>query len=250
MDVLSQMADDPVNAEQIARMNGIQYDDNMRQLFSNKEMASLTVEGAKVADSIGIANPDTAREFVKAYVGNRGNVLAANEAIQGMESANPKDHLMSAGGSIIDTRTGRPIYEAPDNRQPKPPSTTGLSDGLMWQGGEAVPIPGYAFDIFTDPSLPQELRAEGEVLKAAMKNNPMGARPDQMQAFIQKVNQYRQNPTPNGMPPLPSLEAQQPEENSSLWDYLPNIFSGTTGEENNGSSTQKDYKTLWRNQPN
>lgn len=221
---LEQMAKDPRNAPQIAQMHGIAFDENMKALFSNKEMATLTIDGAKIADSVGIENPDTAREFVKVYVQTRGDVLAANTAIQGMQMGKPEKpsygHIKSVDGALIDVRTGQAIYESPAGR--KPPSTTGMTDGYMWgAGGQATPIPGFPFDPYDDPTLPPALRAEGIMLKNQAKGI-MPPPPEMVQGYIEKVQQYKQqqggapNPqaVPDGLPPPPTLDAMSSTSNA------------------------------------
>lgn len=230
------MAADPVNAEAIAQMHGIEFDDNMRKLFSNKEAAHLTVQGAKIASSIGIANPAAAREFVRAYVASKGDMLAANGAIQGMALDKPQkpsySHIKSVDGSLVDVRTGEVLYRG----QGKGPSTTGLSDGYMWEGGQAVPIPGYNHDPYDDPTLPPHIRAEGIALKEQMGGS-FPVDPGKIDAYMGKVQQIKgeggQPAAPAGMPPLPQLPHNIPDKNIN------------DAPKPAAEAPKKSYKELW-----
>jgi hypothetical protein len=203
-DAIEAMASDPVNAERIAQVHGIKYDDNMRALFANKELAKLTVDGSKMARAMGIGDSSAAREFIKAYVSSRGDMATANGAIEGMNlegGGNPKEYMMRVGDSVIDVRTGNPIYS---ENKPSPPKTTGLPSGYAWDPEEMTPvaIPNYPFDPFDDPTLPDDLRIEGQVLQAEMK----GGMVDQQRAqeYMGKIKDFRRQ-SQQGTPILPEM---------------------------------------------
>lgn len=169
-----QMAADPVNAAKIAEVSGIEYTPQMAELFQNKELASMTIQGAKMAKAMGISNPETAQAFVRRYIDSKGNILDAQDSIQGMELGKPErpqkpsySHIKKVGDDLIDVRDGSVIYKGEGSQSP--------------------------YDPLKDANVPFELRMRG---KALMENEYSGV-PDEnlggktpMDVWLEQVGEY------------------------------------------------------------
>jgi len=88
-EIFQQMLEAPESAEQIAQMNGMPLDDNMRQIFSNKEAVKKLNDGLKLANDYGITDQKAISAFTNKYV-ETGNHQQAFEATAGMELNKPQ----------------------------------------------------------------------------------------------------------------------------------------------------------------
>ncbi len=88
-EVFQQMLEAPESAEQIAQMNGMPLDDNMRQIFSNKEAVKKLTDGLSLAKSYGITDQKAISAFTNKYV-ETGNHQQAFDATAGMELNKPQ----------------------------------------------------------------------------------------------------------------------------------------------------------------
>lgn len=188
--VLQQMAADPANAAQIAKMYGMPFDANMQALFNNKATAQLAVKAVTTAKDLDIRNSTTASAFIKAYVAHNGDLLAATTAVEGMTMDKP-DYTSVGGRGVFDKSSGKfipapwgaqgggaagaggnklpPGVSVPKGQQPKFDPASGAFTGFEHIPG--VSMEDYGGQWFNDPRIPASIRGQAQ----SLVHDPMAA---------------------------------------------------------------------------
>jgi hypothetical protein len=228
--VYDMMADDPQNAPEIAKMYGMEFTPSMQAIFSNRKVARLAVDGAKLADSLQIENPAAASAFVKAYLSSNGNILEAQNAIGGLSLTKPEkatySHIKSDGmGNLVDVRSGKVIYGggagAANGQMPVNPKN------VRTVGGSAVDVTtGRVIyndgDLVDDPRLPASLRMQGKMLmsRASGFEPPTQEEIDRWtMAAESALSNGAGTPAPVNQMPLPNVTTPTAPAQSSTPNY-------------------------------
>lgn len=103
---VEQMLKNPANAEAIAKAYGVPITQELGALLQQPALAQRVLEASKLAQGMGIENPEARKIFAQKYV-ETGDLMQAGDAIQGLELGKPLTEYQRQYLDVARTRAAR-----------------------------------------------------------------------------------------------------------------------------------------------
>lgn len=103
---VEQMLKNPANAEAIAKAYGVPITQELGALLQQPALAQKVLEASKLAQGMGIENPEARKIFAQKYV-ETGDLMQAGDAIDGLELGKPLTEYQRQYLDVARTRASR-----------------------------------------------------------------------------------------------------------------------------------------------
>lgn len=105
---VEQMLRNPANAEAISKAYGVPITPELGALLQQPALAQKVLEASKLAQGMGIENPEARKIFAQKYV-ETGDLMQAGDAIQGIELGKPLTEYQRQSLDVARSRAARGV---------------------------------------------------------------------------------------------------------------------------------------------